>query len=198
MYRTFGSHTSPAVPAPLLSRDDVVARLFTVIRHQGYDGASLSILSEATGLGKSSLYHYFPNGKDDMVGAALEHLAAMMEATVFAPLRTAGAPRARLQAMTRTLDTFYRGGRESCLLAALGFGDASGRFRPRVSRMFDQWIASIAHVLRDAGLATATARSRAEEALIRIEGALVLARSLGKPALFARTLKSLPDDLLAS
>jgi hypothetical protein len=31
---------------------------------------------------------------------------------------------------------------------------------------------------------------------VRIEGALVLARSLGEPAIFGRTLKALPDDLL--
>lgn len=186
------------MPAPLISKDDVVARLLTVIRRQGYDGASLSALSEATGLGRSSLYHYFPNGKDDMVGAALEHVASMMEATVFAPLRSNATPRARLLAMVRAIDAFYQGGRESCLLAALGFGEASGRFHDRVARLFEAWIAAIVGVLRDAGVPAATARVRAEEALVRVEGALVLARALDKPAIFARTLKALPDELLAA
>jgi hypothetical protein len=40
------------------------------------------------------------------------------------------------------------------------------------------------------------AQARAEDAIVRIEGALVLARSLGEPAIFGRTLKALPDDLL--
>ena len=39
-------------------------------------------------------------------------------------------------------------------------------------------------------------QARAEDAVVRIEGALVLARSLGEPAIFGRTLKALPDDLL--
>ncbi|MFN0097866.1 MAG: TetR/AcrR family transcriptional regulator [Gemmatimonadaceae bacterium] len=186
------------MPAPLSTKEDVVAALLTVIRREGYDGASLSVLSEATGLGKSSLYHYFPDGKDDMVEAALEYVAARMEATVFAALRGDAAPRARIQSMARALDAFYRGGREPCLLAALGFGESAGRFHPRVSQLFTEWIAAITGVLRDAGVPAGKARARAEEALARIEGALVLARSLDKPAIFARTLKALPDGLLAS
>ena len=39
---------------------DLMQRLSCVFRDVGYDGASLSILSEATGLKKASLYHRFP------------------------------------------------------------------------------------------------------------------------------------------
>ena len=68
------------MPPALLSRQEVVERLVTVVRRLGYDGASLAELSKATGLGKSSLYHYFPAGKDDMVRAVLEHLEQDMGA----------------------------------------------------------------------------------------------------------------------
>ena len=38
------------------SRDDIVRKLFDLFRHRGFEGAALSDISEATGLGRSSLY----------------------------------------------------------------------------------------------------------------------------------------------
>lgn len=184
------------MPPAILSREEVVARVMAVVRRQGYDGASLSELSKATGLGKSSLYHHFPDGKDDMVGAVVGHLETALEETVFAPLRSAGPPAARLRAMNSELEVFYRDGREACVLASLGIGDASRRFHPRVKKLFRAWIDAIASALRDAGQPKSVAQARAEDALVRIEGALVLARSLGEPAIFGRTLEALPEELL--
>ena len=184
------------MPPALLSREEVVARVMAVVRRQGYDGASLSALSKATGLGKSSLYHHFPAGKDDMVGAVIGHLEATLESSIFAPLRSPGAPEERLAAMNRTLDRFYDNGREACVLAILGIGDASERFHPRVRQIFRDWIESSASVLRDSGQPPDVARERAEDAVVRIEGALVLARSLGETAIFSRTLSGLATELL--
>jgi AcrR family transcriptional regulator len=184
------------MPPALLSREEVVARVMSVVRRQGYDGASLSALSRATGLGKSSLYHHFPEGKDDMVGAVVGHLETSLEASVFAPLRAKGAPVDRLCAMNAALEGFYDDGREACVLAILGIGDSSQRFHPRVKQIFRDWIDAVASALRDSGQPPELAQARAEDALVRIEGALVLARALGEPAIFGRTLRALPGDLL--
>lgn len=184
------------MPPALLSRDEVLARVLTVVRRQGYDGASLAELSKATGLGKSSLYHHFPDGKDDMIGAVLSHLEDVLERDVFAPLRAPGDPEARLRRMCQSLDDIYSGGREACLLATLGVGESSRQFHSRVRRIFRAWIGAIAAALRDAGVPPATAESRAEEAVARIEGSLVVARSLDAPEKFARMLKKLPAFLL--
>ncbi len=169
-----------------------------VIRRHGYDGASLAELSKATGLGKSSLYHHFPDGKDDMVRAVLDRLEQQLTASLFDPLGGAGSPRSRLDAMVATLDAFYRGGREACVLANLVLGSTRKRFRKPLRRIFEAWIAAVAGALRDAGQPEALARARAEDAVLRIEGALVLAGAFDDPAVFGRTLKQLPAELLAS
>ena len=184
------------MPPAILTREEVVARVMGVVRRQGYDGASIAELSKATGLGKSSLYHHFPEGKDDMVGAVIGHLETALEASVFAPLRAPGDPNTRLRAMNDELGAFYHEGREACVLAILGIGDASRSFHPRIKKIFRAWIDAIATALRDGGLSKHEAQARAEDAVVRIEGALVLARSLGEPAIFGRTLRALPDDLL--
>ncbi|HYZ15520.1 MAG TPA: helix-turn-helix domain-containing protein, partial [Candidatus Acidoferrum sp.] len=87
------------MPAAIGSYNDAVERLFTVFRDQGYAGASISQIAEATGLGRSSLYHYFPGGKEDMALAVLEHVEASMRERLFSPLRGAGSPTKRLKGM---------------------------------------------------------------------------------------------------
>jgi TetR/AcrR family transcriptional repressor of lmrAB and yxaGH operons len=186
------------MPAALLSRDEVVERLMSVIRRTGYDGASLSELSKATGLGKSSLYHHFPNGKDDMVRAVLDHLAAQLESDLFAPMRGPGTPKHRLDAMVRGVDAFYRHGNEACVLAQLVLGATHDRFRAPLRRIFTAWTDAIAGVLIDGGVPRRTAGERAQDAVLRIEGALIVSGGLGDTSVFARTLRGLASSLLAA
>src|SRR3546814_7759749 len=51
----------------------------------------LSVITAATGLGKGSLYNYFPGGKDEMAAAVLAHVDDWFEREIYAPLRAAGA-----------------------------------------------------------------------------------------------------------
>lgn len=185
------------MPPALLSRDEVIDKLMLVVRRSGYDGASLAELSKATGLGKSSLYHYFPDGKDDMVRAVLDHLETQLRDSIFTPLRSPGPARRRVEAMVKTVDEYYRGGREACVLGNLVLGTSRTRFRRQLQAIFDEWIDALAGALVDAGLSRAIARARAEDAVIRIEGALVLAGAMGDVSVFGRALKQMPSDLLA-
>src|SRR3546814_12698907 len=84
------SEESP-MPAALITREEAHARLGTLFRPHGYEGTSLSVITAATGLGKGSLYNYFPGGKDEMAAAVLAHVDDWFEREIYAPLRAAGA-----------------------------------------------------------------------------------------------------------
>ena len=62
-----------------MDRSEAVQKLVMVFRQHGYEGATLSKISEATGLGRASLYHHFPGGKQEMARAVLESVAAWFE-----------------------------------------------------------------------------------------------------------------------
>jgi len=185
------------MPAALLTRDEVVARVATVLRRSGFAGASLAEISEATGLGKSSLYHYFPGGKDDMAIAVLECIEAWMIERVVGPLRGGGSPRARLRAMLRTLDNYYAGGRDACVLGNLVVGESRTKFQARLAQAFREWIAALRALAVESGVPGAEAQRRAEDAVVRIEGALLVAGGLDDPAPFKRALHHIERDLLA-
>ena len=185
------------MPPATLTREQVIDKLMMALRKHGYDGASLAELSKATGLGKSSLYHYFPKGKDEMTRAVLDQLAAQLDAALFTPLRAKGPARRRIEGMIATVDQFYRGGREACLLGSLVVGETKDRFHGKLSAIFEEWVDAIAQALRDGGLPKGVARSRAADAVIRIEGALILAGAMGETAPFRRTLDQLAKELLA-
>jgi AcrR family transcriptional regulator len=184
------------MPAPLKSKEEVIAILLDTFRTDGYDGASLATLSEATGLGKSSLYHYFPGGKEDMIHQVLDRVDAWMNAEVVAPLAGPGTPAARLEHMLDVLGRFYQQGGHACILGRLCASVDSDRFRVRVERLFRSWIDALAKLITESGVPRAVAKKRSEDALIRIQGSLIVCEGLGDQAPFKRTVKQLREELL--
>ena len=77
----------------LTDRQEVLPALAEVFREHGFEGASLARIAQATGLGKGSLYHYFPGGKTEMAAAVLAEIDAWFEGHVFTSLRRYAACR---------------------------------------------------------------------------------------------------------
>jgi AcrR family transcriptional regulator len=185
------------MPTPLLSKPDMLDRLMDLFRDKGFDGASLSDISEATGLGKSSLYHHFPNGKEEIALEVLGHLEEQLERALFEPLRSGGPPGKRLDRMLDTIDRFYEGGKKACLLERLCASVDAKRFRRPLGRAFNTWIEAVEALGVESGLPRAIARLRAEDMVVRIEGALVVCAGTGDTSIFARAIRDLRESVLA-
>ena len=57
------------MPREVAERRDAIAAVAEVFREHGYAGSSLATITQQTGLVKGSLYHFFPNGKQEMAEA---------------------------------------------------------------------------------------------------------------------------------
>src|SRR5215813_1505120 len=161
-------------------------RLMDLFREKGFDGASVSDISETTGLGKSSLYHHFPDGKQEMALQVLARLEDQLEHTLFEPMRSTGTPKQKLDRMLDGIEAFYDGGKKACLIERLSASVEVNHFRRPLSRVLAAWVDAVEGLAIEAGLARATARLRAEDLVVRIEGALVLCASTGNTAVFTR------------
>ncbi len=185
------------MPAPLMSKDEVLARLLATFRADGYDGASLAQLSQRTGLGKSSLYHYFPGGKAEMATAVLGHLEHVIGEAFTAALG-ARTPEAKLARLLDAVDAFYASGKSACLLERLAASVDRARFKKPLARAFEGFISAFVEIGRAAGLRENVARARAENAVVRVEGALVVAAGTGDTAVFTRALADIKGSFLAA
>lgn len=180
-----------------MAREKLVSQLIEAFRLYGYDGASLSCLAQVTGLGKTNLYHYFPGGKEEMAKAALDQVNSWLKTSILQPLNSKAKPINKLQIMCDQVSKFFNEGQNTCLWAVLALERSSNDlFHTQIKLALTQWIEAIASVLEEAGLETQLARCRAEDAVLRIQGALVLARGLDDTMPFQRLMQTLASELL--
>ena len=177
-------------------RKDVLRALGEVFRAHGYEGASLTLITETTGLGKGSLYNLFPGGKEQMASEVLADIDTWFELNIYAPLREASDPPRAIAAMIAGVDQYFHSGNRICLVGLVALGAARDTFAEAVDDYFARWHAALAQLLRRSGLSRSEAQRRAEDALLTIQGALVLARARNDAGIFRRALNDLTARLL--
>jgi AcrR family transcriptional regulator len=173
----------------MTDRSAAVPALAEAFREHGFEGASLAQLCEATGLGKGSLYHFFPGGKDEMAAAVLADVDAWFTGAIFEPLRSATGDPAAISAMFDAVSDYFRSGRRVCLQGAFALGRERDRFAGVIRGYFEQWITSLATALRSVGLSEQAARAAAVEVVAAIQGAIVLSRALDQPEIFTQVIE---------
>jgi TetR/AcrR family transcriptional regulator, lmrAB and yxaGH operons repressor len=179
--------------APQAAKDEIVDRLFAVFRDRGFEGASLADLSRATGLGKSSLYHHFPEGKEQMAQAVLERATAVIDSEILGAAQAAGSLKTRLRRIVATFDQMYAGGSTPCVLGQLSSADIGAEARHNLGRALAHWIEAIEILARESGMSSVKARHFAEDWVARVQGALVLQAATGEIGPYRRAMNALLD-----
>jgi len=177
-------------------RETVIAQLAEVFRAHGYEGTSLTLITQATGLGKGSLYNLFPRGKEQMAEEVLASIDAWFERNVFAPLREDKSGEG-IAHMFEATDRYFQSGGRVCLVGVFALGAARDVFGKKLRGYFIAWEEALATALHRQGMTPAEAKDRAENILAGIQGALVLAKANGDKGVFSRALKRLQDHARA-
>jgi AcrR family transcriptional regulator len=175
--------------------DELYGRLAQVFRVAGFEGASLGALADGARLQRASLYHRFPEGKVQMAEAVMgwvrELFARAVDPMTSAPDVTAGVVESG-----RRISDIYADGTLPCVLDTLTLSGAPESVRAIAAGITASWIDAMATAAARGGASPEAARAAAEEAFVRIEGSLVLARLRGDPAAFRRAIAELPLMLL--
>ena len=155
----------------------------SLIGRQGVNATSFSEVLAASGAPRGSIYHHFPEGKEqlseDAVRLTAERVVRYLEA---GRATTPAGVLEHFVALWRKV-VVDSGGAAGCAIA--GVAVDSGRDAPVmavVRAAFDSWIALVAGQLAATGLAPARARAVALVAVAALEGALILCRAEGGPA----------------
>ena len=177
-------------------RSDVIPALGEIFRECGYSGASLSEITDRTGLGKGSLYHFFPKGKAEMAEAVLDEIDLWFENNIYATLRDSKDSIAAIESMFKQVQRYFDSGNRICLVGAFALDNTRDQFSEKVHAYFKAWVKALSIALIKSGFVPKEAKLLAEDVVGGIQGALVLARSQNDSRIFTRTLKRLQKSIM--
>ncbi|HVO15288.1 MAG TPA: TetR family transcriptional regulator [Alphaproteobacteria bacterium] len=156
-------------------RDTVIDSALRLFREHGYHATSMADISEACGLLKGSIYHYFP-GKKELAVAALDRVIAEGRERLFRPAANDNLPaEARLRRLADAVEGYFIGREGGCLMGnlALEVGDEIPEFGDRIRRYFAEWADALTLLLEER-YGRARARELAEDMIARAQGAIML------------------------
>lgn len=184
------------MPIQKTDEDTVVSVAIDLFRRKGYRGTTMAEVGRACGLLKGSLYNYFPS-KESLTVAAMSHVADHFRKYIFPiaslPDLTPEQKLSRLSAATLDYFSDHDGG---CLLANLAIEalNSEPEFRPVIQRYFSDWIAAYASIYESSGDAPDFSIRRGQDAVARIQGALLLRNALSSQ----EPLQNVLSDLASS
>ncbi|GAB3477936.1 TetR/AcrR family transcriptional regulator [Nocardiopsis coralliicola] len=166
-------------PAP--TRDRILQAASVLLRRQGYDGTGVKQIARDAEATLGSLYHFFPDGKEQLAAEALrgdaEHYADLLRNGMAASADPADGIAAFAHLLAdelRTCDWWA-----SCLASAAALEQVGRQslLQQGYAEAQDTWRDIIADRLRAAGVADAPADDAACFALSALEGAEVQSRA---------------------
>ena len=185
--------------APPRHRGAIVRAAATLFRRNGFAATGINEIAEVSGAPKGSLYHYFPDGKDQIAEAAIRFAGAGLVATLEKLEQEHDSAASMIRAYCKLLAGWMAksGFRDGCPISTtlLGSAPQSEALTAAGREAFDSWRAVIARALVRDGLGKAEAKRLATLAVSAIEGSLILARVEASSAPIDDVAKSLASAL---
>ena len=171
---------------------DMIAGLTKVFRDKGYEGASLNDLAEVTGLKKASLYHRFPNGKQEMAESVLNTIDQWVDDNIFFPLLDETKPtKLRLKEALKNIEILYDSGKETCVLRAFSMHSGLSLFEQQIKSGMDKWISVFNAFGISLKIPPMQSRRNALQTLIDLQGSLIVTKGLADASIFKNTLENI-------
>jgi TetR/AcrR family transcriptional repressor of lmrAB and yxaGH operons len=173
------------VPRPDRSRAALVDTAALLFRRQGYAATGLNQILKTADVKAGSLYHHFPNGKQELAAAVVDTVGGGIE-QLLRKFFDGSSPVADV--VDRWIDILAAGltgdQRDGCPVEPIATESvhSSELVREASARVFAGWSGVVAERLRADGRAGEDADQTALAVVALIEGALILSRVAGDTA----------------
>ena len=168
-----------------------------LLAKRGLQGTSFSTVLELTGTPRGSVYHHFPDGKDELVAAALgtanDRTMAALDAMAGAPADEVAERFLGLWRMVLDRSLFTAG----CALLAVTVATDSPQLLELTGNLFRGWRIRIAELLEAGGLSAPDASAFAAVMIAASEGAVVMSRAEQSTDPFDLVANHLLDEIRA-
>jgi len=161
------------MPVKKIDKQELLHRCWQVFNQHGYHGTSVSMLAEATGLGKSGLMHHHLS-KESLMRAVLEYAQETLRSSVFSVVQEDLPPEQQLEKMLRRQNRLVKMERQGCFFAntALETG-RDGLFNEPIQSIWEEWKKNVAGILSSI-LSPEEAANTAYRLLLEYEGAIIM------------------------
>jgi TetR/AcrR family transcriptional repressor of lmrAB and yxaGH operons len=179
-------------------RDAAVSKLVELFYELGFEGTSLKRIEERTGLGRASLYNYFPGGKVEMARSVLLSSAQWIEEfelRVFEDRER--APQDRLAQILSNIDAVHSYPAQLSPSNAFCVGESRANYSEHIQAQYHFVANMLTDLMQACGVRAETALRRAWEFNIVWEGALVCGRVLGDLGMYRALMRQMQAYLLA-
>jgi TetR/AcrR family transcriptional regulator, lmrAB and yxaGH operons repressor len=159
------------------TRQRMIDGAVRLLAQRGLQETSFSEVLALTGAPRGSIYHHFPDGKDQLVAAALTR-AGTRTTELMEAARGSSAPvvTAHFLALWRELLTRSNFG-AGCSILAVTVATDSSDLLAEAAKVFRGWRAHLAELLQAGGLRKREAAAFATLLIAATEGAVVLSRA---------------------
>ena len=159
------------------ARERMVESAVVLLAKRGFQGASFTEVLAHSKAPRGSIYHHFPDGKEQLIAAAVDYAGARAVLLLDAlsgrrPVEVVDAFMAMWRAVLER-----SGFTAGCSVLAVTVSADSGVLLERAGEVFRSWQARLAELLRAGGLAAEDADGLATMMIAASEGAVVLARA---------------------
>jgi TetR/AcrR family transcriptional repressor of lmrAB and yxaGH operons len=158
-------------------RERMVASAGALLARRGLQATSFSEVLEHSGAPRGSVYHHFPDGKNQMIGSALDTAGGRAIELLD---QKAGAPAEEVARWFLHIwrEVLIRGKFEAgCAVLAVAVAADSPELLDHTARVFRTWRRRLAELLEQGGLRARDAQRFAAVLVASSEGAVVLARA---------------------
>ena len=164
------------------TRDRIIVATNELFRRHGYNGTSLSQISEAADATTGSIYHFFPGGKEALGVAVIDTTGAVYRELFESIAAEQPDPASAFQ-------SFFAGAAsvleesdfiDPCPIGTIAreVANTSEPLRQAAERAFHSWIASAQNYLINSGIDPDAADDLATMFVATVEGGFVLSRTL--------------------
>lgn len=185
-----------------MTADDAKTRMIRsavyLLAREGYQGTSFTAVLKHSGAPRGSIYYHFPEGKDELIAAAVD-------ATLQRGLEPLDALRGKsLTAVLRGITDHWRLLLErsqcqaACPVIATSVGATNPQLLDHVATVMQDWRDHYRRTLEDAGVSGRRSAELAAMLLAGCEGAMHLARAEGSLSVFDDATRVLRRSILAA
>lgn len=162
-------------------REDIIVATCRLLEKQGYPATGLNEIVRESGAPKGSLYHYFPEGKDQIVSEAIRFAGQILVERMRAELAKVDNPMLSIYKYIMHLadmveEKHFLAGNPLTIVSVEAAG-TNERISQSCRDIYDQIEAVLAEKIKSCGISEMEASEQALLVLASLEGGIILSRA---------------------